>query len=557
LTGVHNRFEIFIKYQSLVLLILGVLLLIARNSGGFMYPTIYTEDGSWIGYAWSEGWGSALIDAKRISYEGYSADAKNSYFVVGNLLMIWGASISSKLICGNELVCLPQSISLVSMLFYSSVATLAFVVTKDVIPKFFALLTYLMLLLIPIGNSSSELIGRLSNVGFSFVLIACFLMFIRAKSRNGFFLDFGLILCALTNPVCLVQIPVLSAFFAMTNRLNFEQWLKRYWLVNVSSVLVLFAIGLRLMESNGGVQTGALNMNSLIEVVFARSLLYPFIFPFYESLTNFYTLLLLFGITSVAILLGMLSRRDNNYYQLIASLFASLLIFLAATIVMRPSLTQQLTDYTTTFPDRYFFSLNGIVVVSVIVILGRAFLMKGKTKLLASVSTFALLATYALNLGFIFEGKEPRMVLAQYGSLNYSLCNYSGQSFSDKVLVYLPTEPDGWFMKVPGNILDEAIRKTNCLNHEKPGRAFVTDENWHNGFSKVWAGFYLPASLRNSNLYKVGRLVQLKSGVVRRIESVAVAGQFLHIQLEGQLLEIGQERSPQNLPVLTIKEKTV
>lgn len=127
------------------LFIVGLLVLCIRNPDPFLNPILYTEDGAWLGLAFSKGWLYTFFNAK----EGY--------FVLGNLLLLWAAETGANVLCGDSLICLPQAIGIVSLAFYSFIATLAFVATKDVASFAVRLMLFVMLLLLPLGDSSNEM----------------------------------------------------------------------------------------------------------------------------------------------------------------------------------------------------------------------------------------------------------------------------------------------------------------------------------------------------------------------------------------------------------------
>jgi len=183
------------------LIFYGVLLLFLRNADPMLQPAMYTEDGMWLGMAYTNGWLHTLLNAK------------DGYFVWGNIFLLGLSSITSELICGSELVCLPRTIAFYSYIIFSLTAAVAFFVTKDTLPVYGRFLLYHLIIFIPLGDSLNEMVGRLSNIGYLMVLWSVLLTFWKSKTHSHkiqYPADIGLIFSAATNPLCIVLIPILA-----------------------------------------------------------------------------------------------------------------------------------------------------------------------------------------------------------------------------------------------------------------------------------------------------------------------------------------------------------
>ncbi len=53
-----------IKYKYIILFLLGIFLLFCRNAYNFMMPTMYAEDGKWLGQILASGTWSTLLHAR-------------------------------------------------------------------------------------------------------------------------------------------------------------------------------------------------------------------------------------------------------------------------------------------------------------------------------------------------------------------------------------------------------------------------------------------------------------------------------------------------------------
>ena len=117
--------------------------------------------------------------------------------------------------------------------------------------------------------------------------------------------------------------------------------------------------------------TGSFRLESLIEVSLARALIYPFVFPFYNQLSD--TIVVILSLALLTLLGALLAKEKSKEVKTLISMCAiAYLIYLFLTVYMRKSLTENLGGYTGTFPDRYFMGLNIIVIFSFLVLAGSA-----------------------------------------------------------------------------------------------------------------------------------------------------------------------------------------
>jgi hypothetical protein len=252
---------------------IGFVILVIRNPDPLFNPVIYTEDGQWTGLALTDGWFRAFIHAK------------DSYLVWGNIVLLLCAERLSSLFCGNSITCLPYSIAILSYLFFASVAALAWHIMRSFVPFTIGLIAFLIFLFIPIGDSSNEIIGRISNIGYLLVFVATLLIFVRpgATSKNKVLIDIILILCAATNPVCIIIVLLAPILSALKKNHTFNPFSAgdddfRLLALGLSLVLVL-SVWKYLFDNGTSSVTGSLEVENLVEVALARSIIYPFVFP--------------------------------------------------------------------------------------------------------------------------------------------------------------------------------------------------------------------------------------------------------------------------------------
>jgi hypothetical protein len=279
------------RYLPLLALFLGgMLVLTIRSPDVFLSPILYTEDGQWLGLAFEKGWFYAFIHAKP------------GYFVWGNLILLWIAEVSSSIFCRNSLVCLPQTIGIISLAFFSGVATLLFSVTRHIAPLPVRILLFTMMLLLPLGDSSNEILGRISNIGYMLVLISVLLISYREQLKSATsvrIIDVVLVISAATNPVLILLIMLYLSwqFYKSKQAKQSLQGIGRadFFLLAMTACLVATLIAYRIIFLSQSSSSGIFQPDNLIEVAIARAILYPLLFPYYTQLSNFNTIILFVG----------------------------------------------------------------------------------------------------------------------------------------------------------------------------------------------------------------------------------------------------------------------
>ena len=178
-------------------------------------------------------------------------------------------------------------------------------------------------------------------------------------------------LAAATNPV-VVPIIYLMAFFDIFGRKGWRLRIKSY-LPLLVSLLIISLIIAKNIHGQGGINLPP-NYNNYIEMVFARQILYPFVFPWYHELSDTISLIIFFFYSSYCILCYSLSRNILAKHQILF-VFISLVIYCAATSIGRSGLSSILDGYSTTFPDRYFMGVNILSLILFVLCTAQLFLL--------------------------------------------------------------------------------------------------------------------------------------------------------------------------------------
>lgn len=525
-----------------VLTLVGTVILILRDADPLLNLVVYTEDGQWIGFALTRGWVDTFLHAKP------------SYFVWGNLLLLWAAAGASSLSCGTPLSCLPFWIAISSYLFFAACAVFVWTATREILPRFGRLALFAFLLLVPLGDSSNEIIGRLSNVGFVLVPVCVSGLFVlesfELSRLQRWSVELMLVLCAATNPVCIFLIGVHATWRAIAMRGTPGLFFRIHGrsLSGLAGLLVLALI----RRQGAPIVTGRLIPAHLVEVAVARSLLYPFVFPFYVRLSDGWTV----GLLVIALASGVILYRGldcSRARRWVLYCCFGFVVYLLATLGMRPSLTEQLGAYRTTFPDRYFMGLNALVGMVVIPLAFQRLIDKSRLVVAVGWAVRGGLVLLAITqVPFLFELDRPRFVVRAGPSYAEQLCRTA--DLQDHFL--LGTSPDvidvpiysaGWSMRVPRPLLQATASRSNCTQYRR--FLSVTDENWDHGIARRWSGFCVPNEHPYVTRFVAGRSVRLTDGDYRRITAVESNGEYLNVYLDGPPIDARRVGEPTTFDV--------
>lgn len=429
------------KKNYLVLIVIGMILLAIRNPVPIMHPSIYAEDGVWVANALSHGWVNAFIHAR------------DDYFVFFNIFFLFVSTTISNIVSGNPLLFLPQSIALVSYFFYTVISTMAYAVVLRISNVAYAILAYLLILYVPLGLSQNETIGHLLQIGFYMPMMALCLILYREYIDSKFhktFIDLLIFLAAATNPVVfpIVGLFYLAKFAVSTDKIKLVKDL----LPLALSMFVLALIILPRLNGSGGVDNHAYNPDNIVELVTARLLLYPFVFPWYEKLNDLVSIFL--SIVYFAFcLFVILKTEDRNARKFLLAMLMTLVINIAATVVGRVGLTDFLNDYTGTFPDRYFVGSNILALMLFVACLSQCTFSRLSHRV-ATVVGVCLLFVYIWNISSILERKEfvKRTAVNEYFSRE--LCKAQKIPGESSVI---QIKPKGWQMTVPANFVADIV----------------------------------------------------------------------------------------------------
>lgn len=431
--------------------VVGVALLYLRDPHSLRTPTLYTEDGVWMARLFNAGFWHTLIHAK---------GGETPYFVTLNILLLQAAKTLNGLCFGDSLVHLPRFVSVLAMTFYATLATLIVRLLRRWLSPVAARVLWALVIFMPLGDSSFEVLGRLSNIGYGMLcLCVCLVVWRRTadRGRPGAIIaaDAGVVLCATTNPLCY---PVLAADFVHR---GWQLWRSG---ADVSAIVrrsgaarSALACGIALLASVAAMTQleprptehllETLDPHELIESVVARPLLYPLVFPWYGSLDDAVVVAAAVGLGALAWWLTAEAREPR---RVVAATAAAAGYAAVATVASRPGLTSVLDHYRTTLLDRYYYGTSLLVMVAVCVAVSAG--LRGALaarRRMAAVALAVVVTTYATHPGGLVEFHRSRWPDLPSESFAVAVAAATAAAPADADLVRVPLHPQPWRARFP------------------------------------------------------------------------------------------------------------
>lgn len=385
------------------LIVAGFILLGLRDLSFLTQPTLYAEDASYLSNVFQHG----FLDSVFMTRMGGGADFQNS----GSYVLLYVALRTTYLFCGYDISSLPTFIGVYSNLFWSLVAFSAYKVFR---PKgrMIGIVAFLTVILISLGSSGGEVLGRVLNTVFIWPLLISMLLILQYRNRYKFgvySISIGLIciLAGLSFPISygVVGIYLIFSFIRLIKDKSLVRWFASDWLLMICIAIgaVLFPT---IIKAKGITASLNLNPNSIFEFIIGRHILYPFIELFYTHLNDKKTAVLFCIYAGIIIYAGFLNFKKKklfNSYTLFVCLTAGVSF---SSAIMRIKMTAFFSEYQWTYPDRYFYGCNALCVLVLLYALHIIFTEKEINKHITSgvISAFLLLL---LANPYLFEFTSP------------------------------------------------------------------------------------------------------------------------------------------------------
>lgn len=537
----QNRFDT----EYLCLFLIGIIILFLRSAHTLTMPHIYTEDGSWSGMIWQNGFLRTLFNAR--------AD----YLVFGNVILLKMAQIFNDIFFGDNLSYYPLLISIISYCFFSLLALTPVIYLKKVLVKPVRIFIWLLILLLPLGDTSYEIIGRISNVGYAvYFIVYCLLVWRKlnsqtAKKYNLVIVDGLIFIACATNPICIPLVVVAflidiiseyrknskESFVQGTkkviNKFYFKSWISNILLITISFIYIF----IRMLKKDIPVNSSGevINFSETIEFL-ARNILFNFVYPIYYKLTNkIVIMLLVILIASLIFIYRYLHKTEKKFF--ISAVCAT--IFLISTMfITRPGLTNLLNNYTTTFPDRYFYGQNLMMLIIISIPISEAF-RAGKNKVYRN-SVWALAVSlvflYIFQANYIFEFTSPRMDLPSKNFKTKIEEAFVRGSEGDGYTVEI--EFAGWDMWVPkekifATILEQrnvGIESEFCLKTSN-----LTDINWTKGTSNNDATLLIENNIVNQIVLRDAKQIKIGAMIKKIVEVKPIDENWIYLIVDDNI----------------------
>lgn len=518
----------------------GLVILMLRNSDLFAQNMLFTEDGTWLGMIYNDGFFHTLINAKP------------DYFVFGNIILLKISDILNYIFYGDDISRIPMFIAYVQYILYVSLALVIFICLKKRINLLTRVICFIAIILLPFGNLAGfyEIPGRISNVGYIFYPLSfCFLVYrLDFKNEISIFklivIDFILFICAATNPACYAVIPIFFLFDLITEVKNNKyrgiksirdliEYVKvlvkpgymKSWIALGTSMfvaLVYCTFFLPSVESSPYVP-GTFNFNTVIEFL-THCFLYPFIFPIYSNLNTALSSILLIIFWSI-IIVGLVSIKEIKLKKFVYMTIGFSIIYVISTMIGRIGLFAHFQDYKSIFPERYFYSQN---IMSIIMFFTILFAWKEYKigKVISIVSIFILSIVYIMNLKYLFYSNGNIDV-----SKNFYNKVSSTQINSKDDFVKVSIEPEGWFISVPRDkyfaTLDRSRKATPFMTMN------LSDENWESGVSTSANILLFPNTGKYNNIFGNQKPTIISTGeYTTNITNIENMGQYYWISID-------------------------
>jgi hypothetical protein len=423
-----------------VLLPIVFLLLIVRTPDALISPVLYAEDGTWLGRIYVEGLWNVLINARL------------DYFVVGNILGLFFAKYLSYTFFAYDISTLPFFIAIQSYAFFALIAVSPIILLKNHIRLELLIMLSFVILLLPFGWSTNEIIGRLNNIGYFLFPLSIMLLIYRLdiinEKKKVIIIDALLVFCMLTNPMVVLFIItyfLLRYFFGKQD--SFEYKAQFYTFV-IAFLIFIYIVYIKItLSPQTSLTTETFLIENLFEVSISRSILYPFIFPIYSKLGDLFSLIiLLIFLTTFYLVFKTLQYKDKKVFLILSFALVFVTFF---TTFTKPGLTHYIKDYSGTFPDRYFSAQNIMSLLVVIFMIEKALILRNKfIKNITKLFIVMLILIYSVFLSKIIEFQNPKMKIMINDTFLEEV--YKIYQNKEKSEIYqIPITPNNWIMQLP------------------------------------------------------------------------------------------------------------
>lgn len=346
------------KFKLIGLLIIsGFIILTLRDSSYLTLPIIYAEDGGYVSKILHQGFLSSAFSTR----SGSVCD----FYNLGLYCLLGLSLLSCKLFNGHDLTNLPLFIGIWSNLFVSGVALVAFCAFHRH-GRIYSFIAWISFLTMSVNLSSSEIFGRVLNLGFIFPVLASCLVVLRLDTEKYILrtsIDILLIICCLSFPVCFsviacaILLDLIHHFKSTNSPIPF--FLKRNIILLPTLGFGILLVKNGMLGSKGIAVAYTTNYDNIINFAIGRHILYGIIAPFYHYINDLIAIIIAsFFLAGLSALFYFKLKNNKLRESKCFTWFILGMAVIAPSIAMRFSMTQIFTDYNQTYPDRYYYGCN-------------------------------------------------------------------------------------------------------------------------------------------------------------------------------------------------------
>lgn len=435
------------KARDLGLIFLGfVLLSIVRSPDALTTPMLYAEDGVWLTEGLSKGWHWAAFNARP------------DYPTLFHAVALSSAATLSLLFSGNALWLAAFFTACIGYGIWAGVATYMYSIFRGFADRTASLLVAVGFIFIPMGSTSNETMGRVLQIGF-LVPVLLTLVFLGGNTGSTYvriaraLFVFGL---ALTSPVV---IPIWCAWHLVEQFRNLKNKTRLDIVNNVLFIaMVIIGANIWLRPKVPTAIPGGLKMDSILETILARSLLYPGTATIYKYLTDGIAIILAITIASLLLMLLVKKKTRSISAARVLPITYVWLAYMLITMTTRPGLTEFMANYTNTYPDRYFLGLNTIswmLVSAIALLIGKAAVQGKVAQTLSKAGKILLALLVTVNIAYSTEILGTRLDISHGKSWQNRLCSAQPtEAIHGQKVVAIEPAPD-WNVLVNANLVDQ------------------------------------------------------------------------------------------------------
>lgn len=473
-----TKMKKFVKdYYVLILFLVAFGIFMLRSSFLLNHPSFYAEDGVWTGLIFNKGVLWTILNARQ------------DYYPITIILMLDLAKQLSTIFFGNDISTIPIFLYFISCAFYSLVAILPIITLKKRLNKYARLFIYLGILLLPLGTSTTEILGRTLQTHFYIWIITLCLLIYRYDHKttnkfNIFLIDIALILLIPTFPSVLliygiyglIEIYNIIYHYYFYNRGYKEKRItlaktKEMFICELSkfhikslliSAFIIFILALKILirMKNSSMDFGSGMSSNIIEII-VRTFIYPIVYGIYSNLNNEKSFLIIVAfILFLVIGYFTIKKESRKFYIILLLAYLSIGVI---TIATRSSITLFLNNYQTSYPDRYYMLTNAMMFFPIGVIISDWMIQSRKLlKMFAMLIVFSVLFITIFNYKKIFRlEKNDLSWITEKDFKSQMMDSYNSDNRTNDGNYYIIEIDPEWEMNLPVKVVDDFIKSKN------------------------------------------------------------------------------------------------